>query len=110
MYNARIYPFMCRFFLVQIIHFLLYADASILELYLLVCMHRLEVKEQNSYNFASIMKGELEMMTFLHITLNTLAFSWVSCLPTEYRAIQDAYKSSDHRGENACLRVDYLDK
>ncbi|CAA6661252.1 unnamed protein product [Spirodela intermedia] len=47
-------------------------DASILELYLLVCMHRLEVKEQNSYNFNSIMK--------------------------EYKAIHDAYKSSDCRG------------
>jgi hypothetical protein len=33
------------------------ADLSILELYILVCMHRLEDKEQTSYNFTSIMKG-----------------------------------------------------
>ena len=33
------------------------ADLSILELYILVCMHRLEDKEQSSYNFTSIMKG-----------------------------------------------------
>uniref|UniRef100_A0A804NF39 Origin of replication complex subunit 4 n=1 Tax=Zea mays TaxID=4577 RepID=A0A804NF39_MAIZE len=31
-------------------------DLSILELYILVCMHRLESKEQTSYNFTSIMK------------------------------------------------------
>ncbi|MQM09828.1 hypothetical protein Taro_042708 [Colocasia esculenta] len=54
-------------------------NASILELYLLVCMHRLEVKEQNSYNFNSIMK--------------------------EYKAIHDAYKTSDYRGRNVCLRA-----
>ena len=33
------------------------ADLSILELYILVCMHRLEDKEQSSYNFTSITKG-----------------------------------------------------
>jgi origin recognition complex subunit 4 len=34
-------------------------DCSVLELYLLVCMRRLEVKEQSSYNFISVMKGNL---------------------------------------------------
>jgi len=33
------------------------ADCSILELYVLVSMKRLETREQNSYNFNSIMKG-----------------------------------------------------
>ncbi|KAI3902556.1 hypothetical protein MKW92_031800 [Papaver armeniacum] len=31
-------------------------DCSILEHYILVCMKRLETKEQNSYNFNSVMK------------------------------------------------------
>ncbi|KAG1346959.1 Origin of replication complex subunit 4 [Cocos nucifera] len=54
-------------------------DASILELYILVCMNRLETKEQNSYNFNSIMK--------------------------EYKAIHDAYKTSDNHANNVCLRA-----
>ncbi|XP_010924349.2 origin of replication complex subunit 4 isoform X3 [Elaeis guineensis] len=54
-------------------------DASILELYILVCMNRLETKEQNSYNFNSIMK--------------------------EYKAIHDAYKTSDNYANNVCLRA-----
>ncbi|XP_077243985.1 origin recognition complex subunit 4 [Tasmannia lanceolata] len=54
-------------------------DASILELYILVCMNRLEVKEQNSYNFNSIMK--------------------------EYKAVHDAYQTSDYYARNVCLRA-----
>lgn len=54
-------------------------DASILELFILVCMNRLESREQNSYNFNSIMK--------------------------EYKAIQDAYKTSDHYSRSVCLRA-----
>ncbi|CAL4962046.1 unnamed protein product [Urochloa decumbens] len=54
-------------------------DLSILELYILVCMHRLEDKEQSSYNFTSIMK--------------------------EYRSIQDAYKTSDKYATNVCFRA-----
>ncbi|XP_058091793.1 origin of replication complex subunit 4 [Magnolia sinica] len=54
-------------------------DASILEFYLLVCMHRLEVKEQNSYNFNSIMK--------------------------EYKSVHDAYQTSDYYARNICLRA-----
>lgn len=38
---------------------LVQAGASVLELYLLVCMNRLEVKEQSSYNFNTVMKGEM---------------------------------------------------
>lgn len=38
------------------------ADCSILELYILVCMKRLEVKEQNSYNFNSVMKGSTQIL------------------------------------------------
>ncbi|KAJ1284847.1 hypothetical protein BS78_03G236200 [Paspalum vaginatum] len=54
-------------------------DLSILELYILVCMHRLEDKEQSSYNFTSIMK--------------------------EYRSIQDAYKTSDKYSSTVCFRA-----
>ncbi|WOK92519.1 origin of replication complex subunit 4 [Canna indica] len=54
-------------------------DASILELYILVCMNRLESKEQNSYNFNSIMK--------------------------EYKSIHDAYRTSDNYGDTVCLRA-----
>lgn len=54
-------------------------DLSILELYILVCMHRLESKEQTSYNFTSIMK--------------------------EYRSIQDAYKTSDKYASTVCFRA-----
>ncbi|KAG6515119.1 hypothetical protein ZIOFF_025504 [Zingiber officinale] len=52
---------------------------SILELYILVCMNRLECKEQNSYNFNSVMK--------------------------EYKAIHEAYKTSDNYRDSVCLRA-----
>ncbi|KAH0466581.1 hypothetical protein IEQ34_003819 [Dendrobium chrysotoxum] len=54
-------------------------DASILEFYILVCMNRLGSREQNSFNFNSIMK--------------------------EYKAIQDAYKTSDNYSWSVCLRA-----
>ncbi|GAY54632.1 hypothetical protein CUMW_158270 [Citrus unshiu] len=54
-------------------------DCSILELYILVCMKRLEVKEQNSYNFNSVMK--------------------------EYKSIHDSFQTSDYYSRNVCLRV-----
>ncbi|KAJ4961122.1 hypothetical protein NE237_021032 [Protea cynaroides] len=54
-------------------------DCSVLELYILVCMKRLEVKEQNSYNFNSIMK--------------------------EYKVIHDSFKTSDFYAQNVCLRA-----
>ncbi|CDY17695.1 BnaA06g35140D [Brassica napus] len=55
------------------------ADCSILELYLLVCMRRLEVKEQSSYNFISVMK--------------------------EYKTIHDSFQTSDFYAQNVCLRA-----
>ncbi|ESR61572.1 Origin of replication complex subunit 4 [Citrus sinensis] len=55
------------------------ADCSILELYILVCMKRLEVKEQNSYNFNSVMK--------------------------EYKSIHDSFQTSDYYSRNVCLRA-----
>ncbi|KAL6295131.1 hypothetical protein ACE6H2_003273 [Prunus campanulata] len=55
------------------------ADCSILELYILVCMKRLEIKEQNSYNFNSVMK--------------------------EYKSIHDSVKTSDYFARNVCLRA-----
>ncbi|XP_078154843.1 origin recognition complex subunit 4 isoform X1 [Carex rostrata] len=54
-------------------------DLSILELYFLVCMHRLQCKEETSYNFNSVMK--------------------------EYKAIQDAYRTSDNYSHAVCLRA-----
>ncbi|XP_057991214.1 origin of replication complex subunit 4 isoform X2 [Hevea brasiliensis] len=53
-------------------------DCSILELYILVCMKRLEVKEQNSYNFNSVMK--------------------------EYRSVHDSFQTSDYYAWDVCLR------
>ncbi|XP_057810711.1 origin of replication complex subunit 4 isoform X2 [Salvia miltiorrhiza] len=54
-------------------------DCSVLELYLLVCMKRLEVKELESCNFNSIMK--------------------------EYKSIHDSFKTSDYYARNVCLRA-----
>lgn len=54
-------------------------NSSILELYILVCMNRLDAKEQSSFNFNSIMN--------------------------EYKAIMDAYKTSDNYTRNVCLRA-----
>ncbi|KFK40712.1 hypothetical protein AALP_AA2G031400 [Arabis alpina] len=61
-------------------------DCSILELYLLVCMRRLEVKEQSSYNFISVMK--------------------------EYKTIHDSFQKShdslqksNYYAQNVCLRA-----
>uniref|UniRef100_A0A6N2MRK3 Origin of replication complex subunit 4 n=1 Tax=Salix viminalis TaxID=40686 RepID=A0A6N2MRK3_SALVM len=54
-------------------------DCSILELYILVCMKRLEVREQNSYNFSSVMK--------------------------EYKSVHDSFPTSDYYAQNVCLRA-----
>ncbi|RXH70228.1 hypothetical protein DVH24_007484 [Malus domestica] len=54
-------------------------DCSVLELYILVCMKRLEVKEQNSYNFNAVMK--------------------------EYKSIHDSVKTADYFARNVCLRA-----
>ncbi|KAH6822468.1 origin recognition complex subunit 4 [Perilla frutescens var. hirtella] len=54
-------------------------DCSVLELYVLVCMKRLEVKELQLCNFNSIMK--------------------------EYKSIHDSFKTSDHYARNVCLRA-----
>uniref|UniRef100_A0A803LJR4 Origin recognition complex subunit 4 C-terminal domain-containing protein n=1 Tax=Chenopodium quinoa TaxID=63459 RepID=A0A803LJR4_CHEQI len=58
-------------------------DCSVLELYILVCMKRLEVKEQNSYNFNSVIKGYV----------------------AEYKAIHDSFQTPDYYARNVCLRV-----
>ncbi|KAH7860699.1 hypothetical protein Vadar_016946 [Vaccinium darrowii] len=54
-------------------------DCSILELYILICMRRLEVKEQESYNFNSVMK--------------------------EYKSIHNSFQTSDYYSRNVCLRA-----
>ncbi|KAL3636028.1 origin recognition complex subunit 4 [Castilleja foliolosa] len=55
-------------------------DCSILELYILVCMKRLEVKELDLCNFNSIMKAE-------------------------YKSIHDTFQTSDYYARNVCLRA-----
>lgn len=54
-------------------------DCSVLEMFLLVCMRRLEVKEQDSYNFNSVMK--------------------------EYKSIHDSFQMADYYSWNVCLRA-----
>ncbi|RAL40223.1 unnamed protein product [Cuscuta campestris] len=54
-------------------------DCSILELYILVCMRKLEVNQQESCNFNSIMK--------------------------EYKNIHDTSHTSDYYARNVCLRA-----
>lgn len=54
-------------------------DCSILELFILVCMKRLEARELNSYNFNSIMK--------------------------EYKAIHDSFQTPDYYARSVCLRA-----
>ncbi|XP_028779595.1 origin of replication complex subunit 4-like isoform X1 [Neltuma alba] len=54
-------------------------NCSILELYILVCMKRLEVKEQTLCNFNSIMK--------------------------EYKNVHDSFQTSDYYARNVCLRA-----
>ncbi|KZV37942.1 origin recognition complex subunit 4-like [Dorcoceras hygrometricum] len=54
-------------------------DCSVLELYILVCMKRLEVKELELCNFNSIMK--------------------------EYKSIHDTFQTSDYYAWNVCLRA-----
>ncbi|KAK9676281.1 hypothetical protein RND81_11G066500 [Saponaria officinalis] len=53
-------------------------DCSVLELYILVCMKRLETREQNSYNFNAVMK--------------------------EYKAIHDSFQTHDYYARSVCLR------
>ncbi|OIT27064.1 PREDICTED: origin of replication complex subunit 4-like [Nicotiana attenuata] len=54
-------------------------DCSILELYILVCLRRLEVKEQETTNFNSVMK--------------------------EYKSVHDSFQTSDYYARNVCLRA-----
>ncbi|KAL7110650.1 hypothetical protein ACP275_05G039000 [Erythranthe tilingii] len=54
-------------------------DCSTLELYILVCMKRLEVKELEMCNFSSIMK--------------------------EYKSIHDTFQTSDYYARNVCMRA-----
>ncbi|MED6196724.1 origin recognition complex subunit 4 [Stylosanthes scabra] len=54
-------------------------NCSILELYILVCMKRLEVKEKSFCNFNSVMK--------------------------EYKSIHDSFQTSDYYDRNVCLRA-----
>jgi hypothetical protein len=87
------------------LHFL--ADLSILELYILVCMNRLEDKEQNSYNFNSIMKGIICSSPFTISPRQKKKKTdgcWTGFL-SEYRSIQDAYKTSDNYAATVCFRV-----
>lgn len=66
-------------------------------------MKRLEVKEQNSYNFNSVMKGECLILIFLSAIVKFL----LTCLAyvAEYKSIHDSVKTSDYFARNVCLRV-----
>lgn len=79
------------------------ADCSILELYILVCVKRLEVKEQSLCNFNSVMKGNI---CCVFISLFLLHYS-LTCLPyfAEYKSIHDSFQTSDYYARNVCLRV-----
>ncbi|KAK6146828.1 hypothetical protein DH2020_020697 [Rehmannia glutinosa] len=87
-------------------------DCSILELYILVCMKRLEVKELELCNFNSIMKGALYFYFYfflfcyfcpshlLHGILPDL-----SLFIAEYKSIHDTFQTSDYYARNVCLRA-----
>ncbi|CAG7873010.1 unnamed protein product [Brassica rapa] len=83
------------------------ADCSILELYLLVCMRRLEVKEQSSYNFISVMKGNLLIKFGLRNNAGcaTMEINWDSMCFSEYKTIHDSFQTSDFYAQNVCLRA-----
>lgn len=57
------------------------ADCSVLELYILVCMKRLEVKEQELCNFNSVMKGVVKFWFFF---LFFYCLLWKSFLTHRY--------------------------
>ena len=84
--------------------YILMADLSILELYILVCMNRLEDKEQNSYNFNTIMKGITCSSPFIINPRQKTDGWWTGCL-SEYKSIQEAYKTSDKYATTVCFRV-----
>ncbi|XP_021743066.1 origin of replication complex subunit 4-like isoform X1 [Chenopodium quinoa] len=56
------------------------SDGSVLELYVLVCMKRLEIKEQNPYKFNSVMK--------------------------EYKDTHDSFQTPGYYARNVCLWLD----
>ncbi|KAF4355123.1 hypothetical protein G4B88_004335 [Cannabis sativa] len=68
-------------------------DCSILELYILVCMRRMEIKEQNSYNFNSIMKANYYWFFRLYLHVY------------EYKSVHDSCQTSDYYAQNVCLRA-----
>ncbi|KAG2301771.1 hypothetical protein Bca52824_030422 [Brassica carinata] len=76
------------------------------QLYLVVCMRRLEVKEQSSYNFISVMKGTLlfwlKKKCWLRHYENDLGYH--SCF-LEYKTIHDSFQTSDYYAQNVCLRA-----
>ncbi|KAK7852286.1 origin of replication complex subunit 4 [Quercus suber] len=81
-------------------------DCSILELHILVCMKRLEVKGQSSYNFNSVMKGQLMMFLLLsfHYHYQVCQFTCLSC-SAEYKSIRASFQMSEYYAWNVCLRA-----
>lgn len=85
---------------------LIQADCSVLELYMLVCMKRLEVKEQNSYNFNSVMKGKVLVSSVLvsFALANYQLIMYVSFV-AEYDAVRSSSNIPDYYARTVCLRV-----
>lgn len=65
-------------------------------------MKRLEVKEHNSYNFTTVMKGEFQILVFY---LLSLCFRLHVIYVTEYKSVHDSFQTSDYYAKNVCLRV-----
>ncbi|KAF3943908.1 hypothetical protein CMV_029576 [Castanea mollissima] len=73
-------------------------DCSILELHILVCMKRLEVKEQNSYNFNSVMKEYKSIRASFQISEY---YAWSICLRAfEHLLQRELICFTDNRGQN----------
>lgn len=66
-------------------------------------MKRLEVKEQNSYNFNAVMKGDYVILVILSPIIK-FSLTCLVCL-AEYKSIHDSVKTADYFARNVCLRV-----
>ena len=65
------------------------------------------MKEQSSYNFISVMKGNLLIKFGLRNNEGcaTMEINWDSMCFSEYKTIHDSFQTSDFYAQNVCLRV-----
>lgn len=73
-------------------------------------MRRLEVKEQDSYNFNSVIKGKSKLCSgipVLRAQLDATSITYITCLSymAEYKAICDSCQISVNYARSCCLRV-----